>query len=406
MTRFWRMLEMAFRSLTRNKMRSGLTMLGIVIGVGVVVAMVAIGDGAKQSVRALIQGLGSNVLILLPGSSGRGGVHGGFGTVTSLTAEDIEAVVQTCPAVIAGSPVVRTAAQVVAGNRNWSTSVQGVSCDFIKVRDWPLSEGACFSNSELRRGATVCILGRTVAQQLFGDGDVYGQTLRVQNIPFQVVGVLQPKGASGFGRDEDDVILMPWTTAQRRLAGIRHVSMAYLSAASDEAIPGAIEQVRAVLRERHRLRESDDDDFVIRSQLEIAERAQAQVGVLSTTFAIVALVSLVVGGIGVMNIMLVSVTERTREVGIRMAVGAKPRHILSQFLTEAVVLCLAGGLVGIGVGVGISRLVSRVMQWPSITSPGAMVLAIGVSGAVGVFFGYYPARRAALLDPIEALRYE
>ena len=404
--RLWRTIEMAFKALTRNKLRSCLTMLGIVIGVAVVVAMVAIGEGAKHSVQEIIQGLGTNVVMLMPGSSGRGGVHGGFGSKSTLTAEDVEAILEECPSIMAASPVVQTRAQVVSGNKNWNTSIYGVTGDFLIVRNWALSQGTSFGQSDIRRRAKVCMLGKTVAEELFGNDDSYGRSLRINNIPFRIIGVLHPKGGSSWGRDQDDSILIPYTTVQSRLMGIDHLHYAFMSAVSDTAIDRAVEEVTDLLRRRHRIRDDEEDDFMTRTQLEIKERAQAQVGVLSTTFAIVALVSLVVGGIGVMNIMFVSVTERTREIGIRMAVGAKARHILVQFLTEAIVLCLVGGGFGIVGGVGISRLVSQAMEWPSVISISSMFLAVAVSGAIGIFFGFYPARRASRLDPIEALRYE
>jgi len=410
--RLWRTLEMALRSVARNKMRSGLTMLGIVIGVAVVVAMVAIGAGAKYSVRSLIQGLGTRLLIVRPGSAGRGGVHGGMGSLNTLTAEDIEAVLRQCPAIAAASPVVRTGAQAVAGNANWNTSIQGVTCDYLWVRDWELSQGTCFGASDVRRAAKVCLLGQTVARKLFGDADAYGRTIRIADtqsrakVPFRVIGVLQSKGGGSWGGDQDDTIMIPYTAAQRRLMGIDYIQYAYLSAVSDAAIPGAVEKITAILRDRHRLRDGEENDFRVITQLDIQQRAQAQMALLSRTFLIVALVSLAVGGIGVMNIMLVSVTERTREIGIRMAVGAKGRHILMQFLTEAVVLCLIGGAAGIVAGVAISGLVSHVMAWPVKVSSSSIVLAVGVSGAIGVFFGFYPARRAARMNPIEALRHE
>ncbi|TAK55939.1 MAG: FtsX-like permease family protein [Bacteroidetes bacterium] len=408
MMRFFEILNISFDALVRNKMRSFLTMLGIIIGVGAVIAMIAIGQGAQSSIEAQISSLGTNVLMVFPGSTTRGGVMAGAGTNTTLTEEDGEAIREQCPAVNYISPLLRTGGQVVYGNLNWGTSIQGGSPDFFNIRDYRIETGDFFTDADVRGATKVCLLGRTVVQQLFEGEDPLGQTIRIKNIPFRVVGTLMPKGQNMMGQDQDDIILVPYTTIQKRLMGERNVrAWGYIvSAVSKAQIPAAQQQITELLRTRHKLGFADDNDFTIRSQTEIAEASSAQSKIMTMLLASIASVSLIVGGIGIMNIMLVSVTERTREIGIRMSIGAKRRDILGQFLIESIVLSLSGGLIGVGIGVGGSNIISQVAGWPTFISVTSIVLAVFFSMAVGVFFGFYPARKASRLNPIEALRYE
>ncbi|MBM4085537.1 MAG: FtsX-like permease family protein, partial [Planctomycetes bacterium] len=343
-------LKVALRAIGRNKMRSGLTMLGIIIGVGAVIAMVAIGQGASATVRAQIASLGTNMLMVMPGSSGSGGVRWGSGSVTTLTSEDSQAIGRECPAVAHVSAGVRTVAQVVFGNQNWSTSIFGGSEQYLDVKDWPMESGSYFTASDVRAANKVCVIGKTVEENLFQGMDAAGQIIRVKRIPFRVLGVLTRKGQTSWGQDQDDVVIMPHTTAQKKILGITHVNMIMVSATAVDMINEASRQITALLRQRHRLQFKEDNDFTIRTQNEIASAAETTSKVMSTLLASIASVSLIVGGIGIMNIMLVSVTERTREIGIRMAVGARGRDILFQFLVESVVLSAIGGAIGVGLG--------------------------------------------------------
>ncbi len=408
MMRIFEILRIAFDALIRNKMRSFLTMLGIIIGVGAVIAMVAIGQGAQTAMEGQINALGTNVLMLFPGSITRGGVMGGAGTSVTLTEEDGNAIREQCPAVKYISPLLRTGAQLVYGDQNWASSVQGGTPDFFNIRDYAIDEGDFFTDADVRGATKVCLLGRTVAQQLFEGEDPIGQTIRIRNIPFRVVGTLMPKGQNMMGQDQDDIVLIPYTTLQKRLMGERNVrAWGYIiSAASKAQIPDAQQQITDLLRTRHKIAPADDNDFTIRSQTEIAEASNAQSKIMTILLASIASVSLIVGGIGIMNIMLVSVTERTREIGIRISIGAKRRDILGQFLIEAIVLSLSGGIIGVGFGVGGSKLISQLAGWPVFVSLTSVFLAVLFSMAVGVFFGYYPARKASRLNPIDALRYE
>ncbi len=408
MMRFFEILRISFDALIRNKMRSFLTMLGIIIGVGAVIAMIAIGQGAQSSMEAQISSLGTNVLLIFPGTMSRGGAMSGAGTSTTLTEDDGQAIREQCPAVKYISPLLRTGGQVVFGNLNWATSVQGGTEDFFSIRDYRVDQGDYFTNADVRGATKVAMLGRTVVQQLFQDEDPVGQTIRIRNIPFKVVGTLMPKGQNMMGQDQDDIILVPYTTIQKRLMGEKNVrTWGYIaSAASKTQITEAQQQITDLLRTRHKLGMNDDNDFTIRSQTEIAEASSAQSKIMTVLLASIASVSLLVGGIGIMNIMLVSVTERTREIGIRMSIGAKRRDILSQFLIESIVLSLAGGIIGVIIGVTGSRLISQLAGWPTFVSVTSILLAVFFSMAVGVFFGFYPARKASRLNPIEALRYE
>ena len=403
-------VKIALRALRRNTMRSLLTTLGIIIGVGAVIAMVSIGQGASASVQEQIARMGNNMLIILSGTTTQGGVRSGSGGSPTLTVSDAKAIQRECPTVSAVTYTRRQVQQVIAGNQNWSTAINGVTPEYQIVRDWPLAAGRFLSKQDEEGAITSAVLGQTVVQNLFGPGqNPLDQVIRIKNVPFRVVGILTPKGQSTQGSDQDDAVFIPFSTAERRVLGTTRlgtVGSVMVSAVSPAAIPEAERQITALLRERHRLRRGQDNDFTIRNLADMAATAQSTNQVMSLLLASVASVSLVVGGIGIMNIMLVSVTERTREIGIRMAVGAKRRDILTQFLLEAVVLSIIGGLCGAVVGVVGSKLVSALAAWPTIVAPEAVLVAILFSGAVGVFFGFYPARKAARLDPIQALRYE
>ncbi len=403
-------VRIALRALRRNTLRSLLTILGIIIGVAAVIAMVSIGQGASVAVQEQIARMGNNMLVILSGSVTQGGVRTGAGGRSTLRVGDAKAMQRECPAVGAVTYIRRQVQQVVVGNQNWSTSIFGVTPEYQTVRDWPLVAGRFLTKQDDESGATVAVLGQTVVENLFGPGqNPLDQVIRINNVPFRVVGILTPKGQSTQGSDQDDTVLMPFTTAERKVMGaamLGTVGSIMVSAVSPELIPEAERQIKALLRERHRLKSNQDDDFMIRNLADVAATAQSTSQSMSILLASVASVSLLVGGIGIMNIMLVSVTERTREIGIRMAVGAKHRDILTQFLLEAVVLSTLGGIFGVVLGVVGSQLVSTLAEWPTIVPLEAIMLAVVFSGAVGIFFGFYPARKAAHLDPIQALRYE
>jgi putative ABC transport system permease protein len=404
--RFLLIFKVAYKALGRNKMRSVLTTLGIIIGVGAVIAMVGIGEGAKKMVNEQIASLGDNLVTVHPGSHVAGGIRAGAGTVTTLTAADAEAIRQNCTAVSRVSPVVRTGAQVVAGNLNWGTSIEGYGPDFIDIRSWPLGSGTFFTEQDVRGATKVCVLGKTVVDNLFPGQDPVGQVVRVKKLPFRVIGTLSAKGQTAFGRDQDDIVIVPYTTAQKKLLGITHVHQIMTSAVDRSRMDPAMTQITELLRQRHRIPPGQDDDFTVRSQLDVASAVGSTSRIMTVLLGIVASISLVVGGIGIMNIMLVSVTERTREIGIRMAVGAKGKDILVQFMVESIVLSLIGGTIGIIVGLSSSKIISVALKWPIYTSVSAIAVAFFFAGFVGVFFGFYPARKASLLDPIEALRFE
>ncbi len=400
------LLQLGLQALTRNRMRAALTVLGIVIGVAAVIATLAIGQGARAQVQRQIRALGANVMTVRPGTVSTGGVRMGMGGVTTMTAEDAEAVRRECPAVAAVTPMVQRGAQVVFGNMNWGTSVQGVGPEFTDIRQWPVETGAMFSDADVRGSAKVCVIGSKVREQLFGDSDPVGSTIRIRDIPFRVVGVLSYKGGQGMGGDQDDVVIAPWTTVQNRLLGITHINAIVVSAVSEQQVETARTQITELLRQRHRIRPGMDDDFFIYTQLDIASTAESTSKVMTTLLASIAAVSLLVGGIGIMNIMLVSVTERTREIGIRRAIGARRRDILFQFLAEAMFLSLAGGAIGVTIGVATAKAITNIARWPTQVQPEVVMLALGFASVVGVFFGFYPAKRAADLDVIESLRYE
>jgi len=447
----------ALRALARNKTRAVLTTLGIVIGIAAVIAMIEIGQGAASAIRTSIASMGSNTLLIFPGTTTFGGASSGAGSRVTLTAEDCEAIKTQCPDVQYATVVIRSSVQAVYGNRNWvPMGIYGTTDEYLSIRDWrELSEGDIFTNRDIRNASKVCLLGQTVKKELFPDESPLGKNVRINNISFRVLGVLQAKGANLMGMDQDDIILAPWSTIKYRVsrsgsassssssssgstnsvntlsnlypssqanlypkasaqqqannpmpirfANVEHV---VVSAASSDAVAGAIDQITELLRERHRIREGEEDDFTIRDMTELTKTLTSTSALMTKLLLIVALISLVVGGVGIMNIMLVSVTERTREIGLRMAVGARSHDILVQFLLEAVILCLTGGVMGILLGRGISMLISAILRWPTSISMTAIVLSVAVAGTVGIVFGFYPAWRASRLDPIEALRYE
>jgi putative ABC transport system permease protein len=400
-------LRLAFRSLTKNKMRTMLTMLGIIIGVGAVICTVAIGEGASDQVQQQISALGDNLVYITAGSINSYGVHLGSQATKTLIPDDAKAILDNISLVSRVSPGVYTGGQVVYQNQNWYTHAQGVGPDYFTIRHWPIIRGSGFSEADVERAADVCVIGQTVATNLFGGEDPVGKTVRVSNLPFKVIGLLAVKGQSAaFGNDEDDTLLMPYTTVQKKISGIYWVQNIMVSAVSEPAIPDAEEQITRLLRMRHHLRPEEDNDFIIRDPQDLAKTREQAVRVMELLLAAIASVSLVVGGIGIMNIMLVSVTERTREIGVRIAVGATELDVQRQFLSEAVVLSMFGGAIGVMFGFLASSLVSSALAWPTAIPLTAVVIAVVFSAAVGVAFGYYPAKKAASLDPIEALRYE
>ena len=449
-----RIVTTALKALRRNPMRAMLTTLGIVIGISAVIAMMEIGSGAQKMIEGSMSGMGANSLMIHPGTASSGGVSFGAGSVMTLTPDDCEAIVRECPAVQAAAPTVRVRTQVVRGSRNWVPFfIFGTTPSYLEVRNWSVDAGECFSERDIRNANRVCLLGKTLVRELFAGESPLGQEVRVQNVTFRVVGVLSSKGANMMGMDQDDILLAPWSTVKYRLSGsggsaasktgtvstagaassstrgqlypsagtslyppvssnsalpvrFANIDEVMAMARTPAEIPDAIEQIGALLRERHRLRAGEPDDFSVRDMTEMLKTFTATVTTMTNLLLLVALISLVVGGVGIMNIMLVSVTERTREIGLRMAVGARQSDILRQFLVESVVLCLAGGVLGISLGHGCSMLVRLLKHWPVATSPAAIVTAVAVSAAIGMIFGFYPAWKASRLDPIEALRYE
>jgi putative ABC transport system permease protein len=400
-------LRIAGRAIRRNKIRSALTMLGVIIGVASVIAMIALGSGARAAIDEQIQNQGTNVIHVNAGSWGRmGTARGGIGSTTTLTIEDAQAIENQIPTVALVSPGVRTRSQVIAGNQNWNTSVEGWDDDFVLIRNWVIASGANFTPRDVLVADKVCILGASVVARLFPEQDPVGEVIRIRNLPFRVVGVLAPKGQGQFGDDQDDIIIAPYTTVQKKLQGITHLNRIMVSATRSDAVEDTAVQVTRLLRQRHRIATPEEDDFTVRTVEEMAQTRVEMARTMTMLLTSVASVSLIVGGIGIMNIMLVSVTERTREIGLRMAVGARTRDILRQFLAEAVSLSIFGGILGIILGVTVSQALTSSQGWPTlITGPGILV-AFAFSAGVGIFFGYYPARKAATLDPIEALRYE
>jgi putative ABC transport system permease protein len=399
-------LKIALRALARNKARSALTMLGIIIGVASVIAMVSLGQGAQKQVKDQVSGMGANLLIVQAGSQRTGGMRGGAGTGTTLTEDDMEAMLRDNGMIAAATPSVSASVPLVVGNQNWSTRAEGVNASYPAIRLRNAAQGQFFTDGDVRSAARVAVIGQTVADALFPGADPVGQTMRVRNLPFRVVGVLQARGQSQMGQDQDDTVLVPYTTVMKKLLATSYISSIQVSAVSEEATGQVQEEITALLRARHNIRAGQEDDFTVRNLSDVAETAAETSRVMTMLLGGIAAVSLLVGGIGIMNIMLVSVTERTREIGIRMAVGARSKHVQRQFLVEALILGLAGGLTGIAVGAGASWGVSYFLHWPQLLSPVAIVGSALFSMLIGVFFGYYPARKAAALDPIEALRFE
>jgi len=400
------LIRVAGDSIRKNKMRTLLTMLGIVIGVGAVIIMIAVGQGAQQGIASQINALGTNLLIVTAGSSNQGGVSQGAQAFNRLTIEDAEKLRSEGTLFAGVTPVVNTRTQVIGGGTNWRTTINGVSTDFQTIRDWQTQSGTFFTDTDVRGLRKVAVIGTTVAENLYPGTDPVGSQIQIRNVPFEIVGVLAPKGQNAGGQDQDDIVVIPYTTAQSRLSGNTRIWQILVSATSPDDIAAAQAEVRSIMRESHRIAEGDEDDFTVRNQTEIASAAQGTTKIMTWLLASIASVSLIVGGIGIMNIMLVSVTERTREIGIRMAIGARGSDVLTQFLVESIVMSVLGGAVGLAVGVGGAQVLARFTGWSTSVPVQAVVLAIGFSAAVGVFFGYYPARKAAALDPINALRYE
>jgi putative ABC transport system permease protein len=399
------LLKLASESILKNKMRTLLTMLGIVIGVGAVIVMVAIGQGAQSQIQAQVNSLGTNLIVVTAGAAQGAGVSQGAGSFNRLTVEDANKVKSEATLLAGVSPVIVTRTQVIGGQGNWRTAINGVSLDYLTIRDWAVTSGASFSDTDVRSMRKVAVLGATVANNLFPGGDPVGAEIQIGHVPFTIVGVLATKGQTASGSDQDDVILVPYTTMQARLSGRLFLGQILASTNSPSDIPAAQEEIRGIMRDAHRVA-NGEDDFTIRNQTELAKAAQSTTAVMTWLLAAIASVSLVVGGIGIMNIMLVSVTERTREIGIRMAIGARGSDVLTQFLVESIVMSLLGGIVGLGFGFAGASLLGHFMGWSTSTPAIAVFIAVGFSAAVGVFFGYYPARKAAALNPIQALRYE
>jgi putative ABC transport system permease protein len=396
----------AIRALSRNKLRSGLTALGIIIGVASVIAMVAVGNGARIRIQSQVAALGQNLLTIFAGSSRSGGVNAGAGSASVITLADVQAIGREVTDVVALSPEVSTPAQAIANGRNWSTSIVGESPDYLIIRDWKLAAGRMFTEREVRAAARIALIGSETATELFGPLEPLGQTVRIKNIPFVITGVLMSKGAGMGGQNQDDRIIVPYTTVMKRLTGDRYLRSVNVQIGSAERMEAAQQQITSLLRQRHRLAADRSDDFSIFNQKEIADTASSITTVITVLLGAIAGISLLVGGIGIMNIMLVSVTERTREIGIRIAVGARASAIKMQFLIEAITLSIFGGSVGVIAGIGTSKLISFTGNFKPVVSGGSILLAFGVSVAIGIFFGFYPATRAAALDPIDALRYE
>jgi putative ABC transport system permease protein len=400
------LVRVAGTSILKNKLRSMLTMLGVIIGVGSVILMVAVGDGARSRIQDQVQRLGTNMIVITPGSSNQGGVSQGAQSFNRLTLDDAEKLKRESTLLTAVSPVVVAPSQAVGGAGNWRTVINGVAVDFLAIRDWGAKSGRFFDDEDVRANRKVAVLGGTVADGLFPDQDPVGQEIRLRNQPFEIIGVLARKGQTANGSDQDDVVLAPYTTVHIRLAGRSFIAQILASAASRAEMASAEADARAIMRESHELTEGEADDFTIRDQTDLAETATATTEVMTLLLAAIASISLLVGGIGIMNIMLVSVTERTREIGIRQAIGARGSDVLTQFLVESTVMSVFGGLLGLAVGAGAAKLVSHFTGWSTVVSPAAVIQALGFSAAVGIFFGFYPARQAASMNPIEALRYE
>ena len=405
---FLAILKVASRALGRNKLRTALTMLGIIIGVGAVIVLVSIGQGAQAMVLDQISNMGSNMMYVMPGNLSFGGAALGAGAANTLTDEDVNAMEREIPTIAAASPSVNASGQLVFGNQNWFVRMQGTNEKFPRIRSWKVEQGDFFTEADVRSAARVIVLGKSVAERLFPGLDPIGETIRVRNLPFRVVGVLAAKGQSMVGQDQDDTAVIPYTTAQRKLLGqqIPSINQAMVSAISQEASSVTQNQITSLLRQRHKISPGESDDFMVRNMTDAAQTFTQLTTIMTLLLGSIAAISLIVGGIGIMNIMLVSVTERTREIGIRMAVGARPNYVRLQFLTESLVLSLMGGLIGVLIGGGLAALVSRLLGWPTLVSALSVLVSFAFATVIGIFFGYYPAHKAAALDPIEALRYE
>jgi putative ABC transport system permease protein len=405
---FLAILKVAVRALGRNKMRTALTMLGIVIGVGAVIVLVSIGQGAQTMVLNQISNMGSNMMYVMPGNLSFGGASQGLGAASTLTDEDVTAMIKEIPTIAAASPSVNASGQLVFGNQNWFTRMQGTNDKFPEIRSWNVEQGEFFTEADVRAAARVIVLGKTVADKLFAGIDPIGESIRVHNLPFRVVGVLSAKGQSMVGQDQDDTAVLPYTTVQRKLVGqqIASINSAMVSAVSQQTTSMTQRQITDLLRQRHKIAQGDADDFTVRNMTDAAQTFETLTTIMTLLLGSIAAISLIVGGIGIMNIMLVSVTERTREIGIRMAVGARPNYVRMQFLMESVALSLIGGLIGVLIGGALAAIVSKVLGWPTLVSGLSVLVSFAFATGIGVFFGYYPAHKAAALDPIEALRYE
>jgi putative ABC transport system permease protein len=401
-------IKVAARALGRNKLRTALTMLGIIIGVGAVIVLVSIGQGAQAMVLDQISSMGTNMMYIMPGNINFGGAALGAGAANTLTDDDVNAMEREVPTIAAASPVVNSSGQLMFGNENWFVRIQGTNDKFPEIRTWKVEQGEFFTDADVRSASRVIVLGKTVAEKLFAGVDPIGETIRVRNLPFRVVGVLSAKGQSMVGQDQDDTAVMPYTTVQRKLLGqqIPSINQAMVSAVSQQATTITQQQITLLLRQRHRIAAGEADDFLVRNMTDAAQTFTQLTTIMTLLLGSIAAISLVVGGIGIMNIMLVSVTERTREIGIRMAVGARPNYVRLQFLTESLVLSLMGGLIGVLIGGGIAALVSKLLGWPTLVSALSVLISFAFATIIGIFFGYYPAHKAAALDPIEALRYE
>ena len=401
------LLIIAMNALLRNKLRAFLTMLGIIIGVASVIAMLGIGEGSKASIQQQIAGMGLNLVTVVPGSQQRGGVQFGASTMQSLKESDVDAILSECPAVLAATPEVRGSGQVVFGPANWPTQMLGENASYLQIRERSVTSGRMFTDREISGASKVCLLGQTVVTNLFGAGaDPVGQVIRFKKVPFQVIGVLEAKGLNTFGQDQDDIILAPYTTVQKRIQAITWVNSIYTSAVDSKATDQAAKQIEETLRRHHKIKGSDQNDFTIRNQTELLSTFSSVSNILTILLGAIAGISLLVGGIGIMNIMYVSVTERTREIGLRMAIGGRGSDIMMQFLAESMLLSITGGIIGIFVGIAASKIIGSTMSWPVIVLPGSEILSFAVCTVIGVFFGWYPAKKASGLDPIDALRYE
>jgi len=400
------LIKVASKSIIKNKMRTLLTMLGIIIGVGAVIIMVAIGEGAQSQIQAQINNLGSNLIVVTAGTSNQGGVSRGAGSFNRLTVDDVEKLQRESLLLAGVSPVIMTFGQIIGGTGNWRAPVQGVSTNYLDIREWPIASGTAFDYQDQRLSRKVAVIGKTVADNLFPDMDPIGQQIRIRDVPFRIIGVLSEKGQTSDGNDQDDIIMAPYTTVQNRLHGRSFLAQIVANTYSPDDIPAAQEEISVIMRESHDLAEWEEDDFTVRNQTDLVDAATGTTQVMTMLLAAIASISLLEGGIGIMNIMLVSVTERTREIGIRMAVGARGRDVLTQFLVESIVMSLFGGALGIITGIGGARLVGEIMDWYTTVSPETVIIALGFSAGVGIFFGFYPARKAAALNPIDALHYE